>query len=151
MPAAAPREWITGSDGHHVAAMHTADPVEGASAKRGRQRGPPWRAIAARARERDRARPAPAPAARSNIFGTNLLDIAFVGVVDLLWPGGPVLNELGRFSVVASVLGIAVTGIYVASLNIRKTPRVLRMGIDSVLVLLVYFGGVALLYRMRGE
>lgn len=85
----------------------------------------------------------------SNIFGTNVFDVALIGIVDLVWMRGPVINELGRFSAVAAMLGIVCTAIYVIALERRRVPSFLRMGIDSMLVLVVYFGGVGVLYGLR--
>lgn len=85
----------------------------------------------------------------ADIFGTNLFDIALVFVVDLAYPGGPVLNEVGAFSTIAALLGIAVTTIFLAGLIERQHRTVLRMGWDSLLVLAVYLGGLAMLFRLR--
>ncbi|MGH7464196.1 MAG: sodium:calcium antiporter [Longimicrobiales bacterium] len=85
----------------------------------------------------------------SNIFGTNLFDVSMVFFVDAIYAGAPVLNEVGRFSVVAALLGAATTTVYLAGLIERRDRTVLRMGFDSLVVLVIYFGGVFLLYRLR--
>ena len=84
-----------------------------------------------------------------NIFGTNLFDIAAVALADAVYAGGPVLREVGAFSVCAALLATLVTAIFLGGLIERRDKVVLRMGLDSVLVLLVYLGGLALLYRLR--
>jgi cation:H+ antiporter len=84
-----------------------------------------------------------------DIFGTNLFDVAAVALADAVYAGGPVLREVGPFSVCAALLGMLVTGIYLAGLIERRDRVVLRMGVDSLLGLLVYLGGLALLYRLR--
>lgn len=86
----------------------------------------------------------------ADIFGTNLFDLALVTFADAGYGGGPVLNEVGSFSVFAALLGIAVTAIYLGGLIERRDRVVLRMGIDSALVLVVYLGGLVVLYRLRG-
>jgi cation:H+ antiporter len=85
----------------------------------------------------------------ADIFGTNLFDLALVTVSDAVYDGPPVLQEAGAFSIFAVLLGLAVTAIYLAGLIERRDRVVLRMGIDSALVLLVYLGGLAVLYRLR--
>jgi cation:H+ antiporter len=85
----------------------------------------------------------------ADIFGTNLLDVTLVFFADLVYAGPPVLGEVGRFSVVAALLGIAVTAVYLAGLIERRDRVVLRMGIDSFVVLALYLGGLILLYRLR--
>jgi cation:H+ antiporter len=87
--------------------------------------------------------------AYSDIFGTNLFDLVLVVLVDLAYSGGPVLGEAGAFSAAAALLGIAVTAIAVAGLIERRDRAVLRMGIDSLLMIVAYLAGLALLYRLR--
>jgi cation:H+ antiporter len=85
----------------------------------------------------------------SDAFGTNIFSVMLLFVCDLAFPGGPLLNELGRFSLFATLLGAAVTAVYVAGLLGRPRRVILRMGIDSALVLLMSIGGLLLLYRLR--
>jgi cation:H+ antiporter len=87
--------------------------------------------------------------AMTDILGTNLFDVALISVVDAVYAGPPVLNEVGRFSVVAALLGAAATTVYLGGLIERRDRTVLRMGIDSLAVLVIYFGGILLLYRLR--
>jgi cation:H+ antiporter len=85
----------------------------------------------------------------SDAFGTNLFSVMLLFFCDVVSPGEPILNGLGRFSLVATLLGAAVTAIYVAGLLARPRHVVLRMGIDSVLVLLMSLGGLWLLFWLR--
>lgn len=85
----------------------------------------------------------------SDIFGTNLFDIALIFLVDLAYAGEPVLNTVGPFSVLAAMIGIVVTGLYMAGLIERRDRTVFGVGLDSIAVGAVYLGGVALLYTLR--
>lgn len=85
----------------------------------------------------------------SDIFGTNLFDIALIFLVDLVYSGPPVLNEVGPFAIVAAMIGIVITGIYMAGLIERRDPMVFGIGIDSIAVGTVYLGGIGLLYALR--
>lgn len=85
----------------------------------------------------------------SDIFGTNLFNVGMVFLIDAVYRGGPVLNQVSRFSSFASILGIAMTALYLAGLVERRDRTVLRMGYDSVAVLGTYLGGIYLLYRLR--
>lgn len=85
----------------------------------------------------------------SDIFGTNLFDIGVIFLVDLFYPGGPVLNEVGGFSIFAGVLGIAVTGIYLAGLIERRDVAVFGIGVDTIAVTATYLGGISILYTLR--
>lgn len=69
--------------------------------------------------------------------------------VDAVYSGGPVLNEVGTFSLFAALLGIVVTTVYLAGLIERKDRTILRMGIDSLVVIAAYAGGLVVLYTLR--
>jgi cation:H+ antiporter len=58
---------------------------------------------------------------------------------------------VGVFSSVAALLGIAVTTLFLIGLAERRDRTILRMGIDSAAVLLVYFGGLVILYGLRSS
>lgn len=85
----------------------------------------------------------------SDILGTNLFNVALIFLVDAAYPGPPALNEVGRFSLFVSLLGILLTVIYLIGLIERRNRTFARMGIDSLVTLAVYGGGLYLLYRMR--
>lgn len=85
----------------------------------------------------------------SDIFGTNLFDIALLFVVDAIAGGAAALNQGGAFSVFGALLGIAITGLYVAGLAERRDRAVLRLGVDSLAVLVVYLGGLGILFSLR--
>lgn len=85
----------------------------------------------------------------SDILGTNLFDIALVLVVDLAFVGPAVLGEMGDFSILAGILGILVTAIYMAGLLERRDPAIAGVGFDSLAVTVVYLGGLGLLFTLR--
>jgi cation:H+ antiporter len=85
----------------------------------------------------------------SDGFGTNLCSLMLIFVTDLIYSGPPVLNEVGNFSLIAVLLGVAVTTIYLAGLIVRPKDAFLRMGFDSLLVLCTTVAGMLLLYRLK--
>lgn len=85
----------------------------------------------------------------SDIFGTNLFDVTLLFVIDAVAAGDPVLNSAGRFSTFAAIIGITVTMMFVAGVAERRDRTILRMGIDSVGVLVTYLGGLVILYFLR--
>lgn len=85
----------------------------------------------------------------SNIFGSNMLLVALIFVADVFYRPGPVLADLDRSAVFAAAMGICVTGIYLAGLIERHNRTILRMGFDSVAVLVLYLGSTVMLYILR--
>ncbi|HVL55043.1 MAG TPA: hypothetical protein VM491_00945, partial [Burkholderiaceae bacterium] len=86
----------------------------------------------------------------SDIFGTNLLNVALILLVDLLQPEGPVLARIGPGVVVGALLAVMLTALFLIGLIERRDRTVLRLGWDSVAVLATYVAGVALLTRLPG-
>jgi cation:H+ antiporter len=86
---------------------------------------------------------------RTDAFGTNLFSVMLLFVADLAYAGGPILNEVGRFSLFATLLGILLTTVYLAGFVERRHKSILGMGIDSVVVLLAYAGGLIILFFLR--
>ncbi len=87
--------------------------------------------------------------ALSDILGTNLLNVGLLFIVDLVAAGEPVLNRVGPFAAFGALLGIVVTAIFMVGLLERRDRTVLRMGYDSAAVLVVYLGGLVLLYGLK--
>lgn len=85
----------------------------------------------------------------ADVFGTNLVDVALILLVDAIAAGPPVLGEATPFSITAALLGALLTMIYLAGLIERRNRAVLRMGVDSIAVIAAYLGGLVLLYRLR--
>ncbi len=85
----------------------------------------------------------------SNIFGSNLIMLALLLPADALYRGGPLLAEAGRAEMLTLVTGILVTTVYVAGMLVRRKPQVLRMGIDSALVMAIYLASLVMLYAIR--
>jgi cation:H+ antiporter len=87
----------------------------------------------------------------SGILGTNPFNVGLLFGVDLIAPGKPVLSEVGNFAAFGTLLGLTVTGLFLMGLIERADRTFLRMGMDSAAVLIVYTGGMFLLYSMRGS
>ena len=85
----------------------------------------------------------------SDILGTNLINIGLLFVVDVVASDGPIFNAVDSFAVIGAVLGIIVTTLFLIGLAERRDKTVFRLGIDSVAVMIVYLGGLAILYSHR--
>jgi cation:H+ antiporter len=85
----------------------------------------------------------------SDIFGTNLFNGGLIFVVDAVYRGGPVLNEVGAFSAFAALLGVLVSALFLLGLLERRDRTLLRMGYDSFAVLGTYLVGVAVLFTLE--
>lgn len=85
----------------------------------------------------------------SNVLGANILDLGLIAVVDAVYRGPPVLDELGPFAILAAALAVLLTTVFLTGLLRRSARGFARMGVDSLAVLALYLGGVFLLFTMR--
>ncbi|MDD5460243.1 MAG: hypothetical protein PHG00_01205 [Methylococcales bacterium] len=86
----------------------------------------------------------------SDILDSNLFNnVALLFCIDAIDPGAPVLSNTGDFVAGETLLGLSVTGLFLMGLVERADRTILRMGTDSAAVLIVYTGGMILLYSMR--
>jgi cation:H+ antiporter len=83
------------------------------------------------------------------VLGTNFINLSLILVADVFFVGGPVISELGAFETVSALLGIILIGIFLVGILERRNPRVLNMGYDSLAILVVFAGGLGLLYLIR--
>ena len=85
----------------------------------------------------------------SNIFGSNLIMVVLVFPADLLFRKGPILNDASTTVTLSLVFGILVTTIYLIGLIVRRKPKIGRVGLDSVLVLVCFAGSLWAYYLAR--
>lgn len=81
----------------------------------------------------------------SNVFGSNAFMLALIVVAEFALPT-PIFEGFNTSAIYLSSLGILVTGIYLWGLIEKKDRAILRMGIDSLLVLLFSLLGMIALY-----
>lgn len=86
-----------------------------------------------------------------DILGSNVFNLLLIFLTDVVYVGEPVLNHVGRFEIVAALLGIVMTGILLLGILERRNRTVLGMGYDSAAMLVVFLGGVGFLYGLGGE
>ena len=73
----------------------------------------------------------------ANIF-SNLIMVLLIFPADLFYRGGAILDLADDTARLALVFGILVTAVYLVGLLVKKKPRCLGMGVDSILVLIIY-------------
>lgn len=82
----------------------------------------------------------------SNIFGSNGIMVALLLLADLFYRQGPILMAVDPAATFTVAMGIVVTCAYLVGLVERRDQVILRMGIDSVAVLVLYLGTIGVLY-----
>lgn len=73
-----------------------------------------------------------------DVLGGNMFDLALILLVDAGFRGGLALRQVDQASMTAALLGILLTSIYLVGLIERRDKALLRMGFDSIAVLITY-------------
>lgn len=87
----------------------------------------------------------------SDIFGTNIFDILLLFIADIIFTQGLIMNKIQNISILGSVMGIAITSIFLMGIIVKPRKNMANFGLDSIAVLLIYFAGLIMLYTMRGN
>ncbi len=85
----------------------------------------------------------------SNIFGSNLIMVLVLFPADIFYRQGEIHKQVDSTAQLALLSGIVVTAICIIGLLMKKKPRILGMGLDSVVVLIVYLASVYGFYMLR--
>jgi cation:H+ antiporter len=82
------------------------------------------------------------------VLGTNFINLSLFLLSDAVFTGGPLINELSRFETISALLGATLTGVFLVGLLERRNPTVMKMGWDSLAVMILFAGGLAVLYAV---
>ncbi len=87
----------------------------------------------------------------SNLFGSNLFNIAIIAVDDLCFTTGPLLAHVSPLHVVSSLSALMMTGVTIVGLLYRPTTRLFRaVGWSSLFLLSLYLLNTLALYLYSG-
>jgi cation:H+ antiporter len=88
----------------------------------------------------------------SNLLGSNLFNMVLIAVCDVLYRPGPLLAAVSPASVMAGLTSLVMTGIVVTALIYRtRSPSLMRVGGETVALILTYLAGNYLLFIMSGR
>ncbi len=81
-----------------------------------------------------------------NLFGSNLFNMAALGLTDLFYLQGRFLSAVDPAFVLVGLLGLIMTGMGLIGNLARLDRRLGFLELDALLLILVYFGGMWFLY-----
>ncbi|HEY9075975.1 MAG TPA: hypothetical protein VIO61_05495 [Anaerolineaceae bacterium] len=84
-----------------------------------------------------------------NLFGSNLFNMFALGLTDVFYTQGRFLAAIDPAFLLVGMLGLLMTGLGLIGNLARIERRFFFVEIDALFLILVYFGGLALLY-LRG-
>lgn len=82
-----------------------------------------------------------------NVLGANLLNLAMLGLGDLIYTGGPLLRDASAAHVVTAFSGLLMTLLFMAGLTARSRPRLFgRISIVGPMLALIYLLNAVFLF-----
>ncbi|MEO8217472.1 MAG: sodium:calcium antiporter [Acidobacteriota bacterium] len=87
--------------------------------------------------------------AYGNLLGSNLFNVALIGLDDLLYVRGPILEVVSPAHGVAALIAAAMTAVVIIALTVRSGRRFFFLAWESIALVVLYLLGVAMLYAMR--
>lgn len=89
--------------------------------------------------------------AAGNVLGANLLNLAMLGVGDLIYTGAPLLRDVSAANVVTAFAGLSMTLLFMAGLAARSRPRVFaRISVVSLMLVTIYLLNALFLFGAAG-
>jgi cation:H+ antiporter len=82
----------------------------------------------------------------SNLYGSNMFNMFAIGIADFFYIQGRFFSVIDRSFLLIGMLGLLMTVVALISDLARLERKILFLEIDSALLILLYFGGLALLY-----
>lgn len=87
--------------------------------------------------------------AAANLFGSNLFNVAVLGIDDLLYVRGPLLPDLSPRHLVTLSAAIVMSGIAIIGVTYRAKKKRYRLSWDSLAMIAVYVTSLIVLARWR--
>ncbi|MGE0191160.1 MAG: sodium:calcium antiporter [Planctomycetota bacterium] len=87
----------------------------------------------------------------ANIFGSNAVMLLLLFLCDAAYRPGPILDAAGPSALFGAAMGIVVTVVYLVGIVERRNRSVGNLGLDSVLVLVIYAVTVTGFYLLRAH
>ena len=85
--------------------------------------------------------------AAANLFGSNLFNVAILGIDDLLYLKGPLLTQVSSTHLITLLGAVLMTAIAIVGLTIRARRKRFRISLDALAMVVVYVGTMMLRAR----
>jgi len=82
-----------------------------------------------------------------NVFGSNLFNLLLIAIFDIVQGRGAILDLLSPSHVLAASLGILLSGLAILSIGLGLSFNLGFLGLESVVLILIYALGIKILYR----
>ena len=83
-----------------------------------------------------------------NILGSNMLNVVIVPICDIFTPGINFLSAVSMNNILPAAVGILMTAIVIVGIIYRSKKSFLRLGLDSIAIVIIFVVGSYLLFCM---
>jgi cation:H+ antiporter len=83
-----------------------------------------------------------------NLFGSNIFNMFALGLTDVFLTSGRFIGAIDRDFAIAAMLSLILTTLGLLGNLARLERRLFFIELDALLLILVYFGGLWILYSM---
>jgi len=85
-----------------------------------------------------------------NIFGSNMTNVLIISITSFFYSrGGLLFNDVSSTHVFTGMLSVVLTGLVIAGIYFKNKKTFLKLGWDSLLMMLLFSGGMGVLYIFR--
>ena len=91
--------------------------------------------------------------ASGTAFGSNLFNLLIVGLLDVFWRNGPILNRVSKTSTIVGIIGIVIIGLSSGAILIHNATDTMAgwyLSPLSGVILGVFVAAIYITYRFRG-
>jgi len=82
-----------------------------------------------------------------NIFGSIMFNLLIIAVIDFAHGPGPLFKEVNSGQILTAIFGIFLCAIASLSMLIESSTLIFGVGIDSLLLFIIYFLGILIIFR----
>lgn len=82
-----------------------------------------------------------------NVFGSIMFNLTIIAIADFVHGPGPLLSEVTTGQILTAILGIFLCAIAALSILIKPTLMLLGVGIDSLILIILYFLGIIVIFK----
>lgn len=82
-----------------------------------------------------------------NLLGSNVFNVAILGLDDVLYAAGPLLESVSAAHVITVIAAMLMTAIAVIGVTYRAQHKRFRLSWEAIAMLVIYAAGLMLLWR----
>ena len=84
-----------------------------------------------------------------NVLGSNIFNIFTIFIGDMACRKEPILSMVSSIHAVTALLGLALSGVVILGISYRSKKQYAGLGIDSIIIILIYIIVAYILFQKQ--